>query len=295
MKAKIEIGMSYFGSKVDIGDAVITVSPVTPVDPPEEGGTPPEEEESDNLKLLMAKYSYKWAYYDPNDLSTLFQDVNGTIPVTALGQTIGRINDKSGNGLHLLQGSATKQPKLIQDSLTGMHGVLWDAVDDELAVSFANLTQTERRDTLLGFASVGTHPLSATMFGYLGSSKTTPPSGLGFYLFRREGYIGITNAGVYFSENMTGGSTQNTNSTLPARHSLVGYIENNKAVLLVNNDKIVGVGVPRQADGEINTLRLGIGMYSNSALFKTVAIFGRLTQEEVTIVNSELKISIGVV
>ena len=37
-------------------------------------------------------------WYDPSDLSTLFQDAAGTVPVTATGQTVKRVNDKSGNG-----------------------------------------------------------------------------------------------------------------------------------------------------------------------------------------------------
>lgn len=38
------------------------------------------------------------AWYDPSDLSTMFQDSAGTTPVTAAGQNVRRINDKSGNG-----------------------------------------------------------------------------------------------------------------------------------------------------------------------------------------------------
>ena len=40
------------------------------------------------------------AWYDPSDFSSLSQDVAGTVPVTAVGQTVRRINDKSGNGHH---------------------------------------------------------------------------------------------------------------------------------------------------------------------------------------------------
>ena len=40
------------------------------------------------------------AWYDPSDLSTMFQDMAGMTPVTAAGQTVRRINDKSGNEHH---------------------------------------------------------------------------------------------------------------------------------------------------------------------------------------------------
>lgn len=38
------------------------------------------------------------AWYDPGDISTLFQDFGGNTPVTAAGQIVVRMNDKSGNG-----------------------------------------------------------------------------------------------------------------------------------------------------------------------------------------------------
>lgn len=41
------------------------------------------------------------AYWDVSDISTLFQDTAGTVPVTTDGQTVKRINDKSGNGIPL--------------------------------------------------------------------------------------------------------------------------------------------------------------------------------------------------
>ena len=34
-------------------------------------------------------------FYDPNDLSTMFQDAAGTVPVTGVGQTVGLVLDKS--------------------------------------------------------------------------------------------------------------------------------------------------------------------------------------------------------
>lgn len=40
------------------------------------------------------------AWFDATDLSTMFQDVAGTIPVTTVGQFVGKWLDKSGNGNH---------------------------------------------------------------------------------------------------------------------------------------------------------------------------------------------------
>jgi lysophospholipase L1-like esterase len=49
------------------------------------------------IKALFAS-GEEGAWYDPSDLSTMFQDSAGTTPVTAAGQNVLRINDKSGNG-----------------------------------------------------------------------------------------------------------------------------------------------------------------------------------------------------
>jgi hypothetical protein len=68
-------------------------------------------------------------WYDVSDLSTLFQDRAGTIPVTAIGQTVGRILDKSGRGNHLTANSDGARG-LYQADDAGRPFVLFDGVDD---------------------------------------------------------------------------------------------------------------------------------------------------------------------
>jgi len=50
------------------------------------------------------------AFYDILDVSTLSQDAAGTTPVTATGQPIGRVQDKSIYGKHATQITGTKRP-----------------------------------------------------------------------------------------------------------------------------------------------------------------------------------------
>jgi hypothetical protein len=50
------------------------------------------------------------AWYDPSDMSTLFQDSAGSTPVTAVEQPVGRISDKSGNGRHATQATTSLKP-----------------------------------------------------------------------------------------------------------------------------------------------------------------------------------------
>lgn len=49
-------------------------------------------------------------WYDPADITTLFQDAAGTVPVTAAGQPVGLMLDKSGNGVHAEQPTAGLRP-----------------------------------------------------------------------------------------------------------------------------------------------------------------------------------------
>ena len=51
-------------------------------------------------------------WYDPSDLSTLFQDSAGTVPVTGVEQPVGLMLDKSGRGNHASQPTTTARPIL---------------------------------------------------------------------------------------------------------------------------------------------------------------------------------------
>jgi hypothetical protein len=52
----------------------------------------------------------KGAWFDASDRSTLFQDAAGTVPVTAVGQPVGKWLDKSGNNNHATQSVAGNRP-----------------------------------------------------------------------------------------------------------------------------------------------------------------------------------------
>lgn len=60
-------------------------------------------------------------WYDPSDITTLFQDVLGTTPVTADGQVVKLIKDKSGNGYHA--GYAGANSNLVYHTSGGLSWV----------------------------------------------------------------------------------------------------------------------------------------------------------------------------
>jgi len=74
------------------------------------------------------------AWYDPSDFTTMFQDSAGSTPVTAVGQSVGRILDKSGRGNHASQATAASRPVLQIDG-TGKYYLAFDGVDDFLVTN----------------------------------------------------------------------------------------------------------------------------------------------------------------
>ena len=70
------------------------------------------------IKSLFANNEQGFAY-DPNDLSTMFQDAAGTVPVTGVGQPVGLTKDKSGLGNHASQTTSAARPVLRQKPILG--------------------------------------------------------------------------------------------------------------------------------------------------------------------------------
>jgi len=88
-------------------------------------------------------------WLDPSDFSTMFQDAAGTTPVTAVGQPVGLIRDKSGRGNHSSQSTAASRPTLQQDS-NGLYYLSFDGTDDGMATPSINFTGTNKMTVWAG-------------------------------------------------------------------------------------------------------------------------------------------------
>lgn len=92
------------------------------------------------------------AWYDPSDLSTMFQDAAGTTPVTTANQQVGLILDKSGNNNHASQPTGANRPILRQS------GALWflefDGVNDFLVTPTINFTTQSEMSIFAGVAKI---------------------------------------------------------------------------------------------------------------------------------------------
>lgn len=89
-------------------------------------------------------------WYDPNDLSTLFQDSAGTVPVTAAGQPVGRMLDKSGRGNHVSFGDGANRPMLRSNIVTGYFYLETDGADDFGVTAPVDFTGTNKMSVFTG-------------------------------------------------------------------------------------------------------------------------------------------------
>lgn len=115
-------------------------------------------------------------FYDNSDFSTMFQDSAGTIPVTAVGQSVGLQLDKSGNGNHRFQATSLNRPILAQDA-SWLYYLSYDGVNDSLATS-AFGWGTNKATVVAGYTRKNTSLTPVCEF----SQATTSNAG-SFYIF----------------------------------------------------------------------------------------------------------------
>ena len=93
----------------------------------------------------------KGAWFDAGDLTTLFQDVAGTIPVTAAGQFVGKWLDKSGNGAHAVAAADNKTRPTYQIDSEGNPNVTFiKSPATQLFTPSINFTGTAQMTTCVG-------------------------------------------------------------------------------------------------------------------------------------------------
>ena len=154
-------------------------------------------------------------FYDPNDLSTMFQDAAGTIPVTAVGQPVGLMLDKSGRNNHAFQTVSASRPILQRNATTGAYYLAFDGVDDFLQTNNIDFTSTDKVSLFAGVRKLS----DATRGVLVHTGSFTPsPGALGNFSleapsFEFKGY----------SASLPGasGNFDAKNSTASAPHSAV--------------------------------------------------------------------------
>lgn len=101
-------------------------------------------------------------WYDPSDISTLWQDTAGTVPVSAAGQSVARMDDKSGNGKHATQATASARPSYQTDG--ALHWLSFDGVDDRMSTAPIDMTGTSEISFFAGARGLDTSGALSTLF-----------------------------------------------------------------------------------------------------------------------------------
>lgn len=196
-------------------------------------------------------------WYDPSDLTTLFQDRAGTTPVTAAGQSVGMILDKSGSGNHAVAINDPARGKY--QTAGGLHRIAFDGVDD----GYVTPTITPGTDKVQVFA--GVRKLSdAVAYGVLAemspSSGANPgvivlfvPNGASGYRFNSIGTIRATvDSGIIEAP---------VNSAMSA----LGDISGDSAILRINGTPATPTTTD-QGTGDYLPYPLYIGMRAGTSL-----------------------------
>jgi hypothetical protein len=114
-------------------------------------------------------------WYDPSNLSSLFQDAAGTIPVTADGDPVGLMRDLSGNGFHATQTSAGNRPIYKTDGQ--LHWIECASASSHFMTHNANAPGTGEFLVVYALDSAST---GITPFLAFGSGISTTYTGISF-------------------------------------------------------------------------------------------------------------------
>jgi hypothetical protein len=195
------------------------------------------------------------AWYDPSDIDTLFQDSAGTTPVTASGQSVGLMLDKSGNGNHATQAIYAKRPIYTEGS--GLAWLAFDGVGDAMATAAIDFTGT---DKMIVFS--GVRKLDDSIIGVLYELSDNTNSNDGT-LWAIPGYSGFQTAtGAFWNASGKGTVLQRvtTSDTFSAPQTVV------QTHLVDISGDTVTLRINGTQDAQ-NTGDLGTGNFGNYPLF----------------------------
>lgn len=250
------------------------------------------------IKSLFANNEQGFVY-DPNDLSTMFQDAAGTVPVTGAGQPVGLILDKSGRNNHARQTNSAMRPILRQNVVTGAYYLEFDGVDDFLATNSIDFTSTDKISLFTGVSKLSDR---SQVIAAATAEQADLVEGA-FYL--TSGYSDLGNGYSSFSRGTA-------EPTLYLIASIVTYPSPDDAVLSVNHDisnslssirrnGVVGVdAIGDKGVGNFSNLPLhigtlgAVGMYFFGHIYSLIGVGKLATASETAAIEKELAKRTGV-
>ena len=209
--------------------------------------------------------STEGALFDPSDLSTLFQDSAGTTPVTASGQPVGKMLDKSGNGNHATQATYSKRPTYTEGG--GLSWLAFDGVDDAMVTGAIDFTGTDKVGIFTGTQKDDNSTrmvaeLSASVIGNNGS----------FFMLTSSTYASNARGDANLSPNQRA----DTNTVSGANTSVITALSDIPAdsTIIRRNGSQEGEATGDKGGGNFGNYPLYIGSRDNSSLFLKGKLYG---------------------
>jgi hypothetical protein len=208
------------------------------------------------------------AWYDPSDLTALFQDSAGTTPVTADGDPVGLMLDKSGNGNHASQSVAAARPIYRTDGT--LHWLQFDGVDDYLVTPTFNSVSSATCQVTVGAVLSGTANQMLVEYGRdtssLGHFYITAPE-YGQYKFLANGSsAGIANDLVWVSP-----------ASVPETAIITGLADLSEPFKKIRRNGVYGT-IASGGSGAFSNNELYIGSRVGTGIFYSGEVFGAIIQ-----------------
>jgi len=221
------------------------------------------------------------AWYDPSDITTLFQDSEGTTPVTEDGQPVGLMLDKSGNGNHTTQSVSSKRP--TYRSIDGLQWIEADGIDDFLSTAPVSgiATDADGMSLMMAVRSTGSRAVLVSQYDSSASNRnfssvsTTQGNEFQFSVQNK------TN----FNVNVIASSSGNINSD--SIFTGLWFRANNRAELTVNGSNsssthaLSSVGSAMTEDISLFSLNNG-GLLSSGRIYGVIIRGQHSSDQEVT-------------
>lgn len=247
----------------------------------------------DDAILALFAGGKQGVWYDPSDLSTLFQDAAGTVPVTANGDPDGRMLDKSGNGNHMSQSISASRPAYTKDG--NLDSLYFDGVDDMLVATLAR-NMSESGELYVFAAFKGTPDADEGILAELGYNYMSYG---GFYLVSRATYSAFSGRGARI-----GDSTDEVNQYVASTANiLTATINVNKitpAKARVNNGEWVNSITTDFGGGVMSKDNLHVGnrldglLPFKGHLYGLIIVGGAMTEQEIIDTQNYLATKAGV-
>ena len=238
-------------------------------------------------------------FYDPNDLTTMFQDAAGIVPVTAVGQSVGLIRDKSGNNNHAFQTASASRPILRKNAVTDANYLEFDGSDDFLRTNNIDFTATDKMSLFAGLNRTGNANVGTVL--ETGSSFTNPTGGFGIKF-----PVGVGTSTLNLLASAGGSSVSTGEVVSPNMLVYSGFIDLSKTTAIKQiNFKVNGVLVNTTrsslaGNGNLANVpvyigrRAGVSRPFKGHIYGLIGV-GKLTSDdEVINIEKELAKRIGV-